>query len=44
MRYEEFHRWSLEDPEGFWAEQAKAIDWQALPERLLDYANPSFRK
>ena len=24
MRYEEFHRWSLEDPEGFWAEQAKA--------------------
>jgi len=25
--YEEMYRRSLEDPEGFWAEQAKRIDW-----------------
>ena len=44
MRYEEFHRWSLEDPEGFWAEQAKAIHWHVPPQRILDDDNPPFRK
>src|SRR6266702_7533152 len=27
-RYEEIHRRSLSDPEGFWAEAAAAIDWE----------------
>ena len=44
MDYQSFYQWSIDDPESFWAEQATAIDWQALPERLLDYANPSFGK
>jgi len=44
MRYEEFHRWSIEDPAGFWAEQAKAIDWRTPPREILDYSNPPFRK
>nr|MBP6799273.1 propionate--CoA ligase [Luteimonas sp.] len=44
MRYEDFHRRSIEDPEGFWAEQAKAIHWHEAPERILDYSRPPFRK
>ncbi|MCW5581671.1 MAG: propionate--CoA ligase [Luteimonas sp.] len=44
MRYEDFHRWSVEDPEGFWAEQAKAIHWHKAPERILEYSRPPFRK
>ena len=44
MRYEDFYQHSIDDPEGFWAEQAKAIDWHKQPEKILDYANPPFRK
>ncbi len=44
MRYEDFHRRSIEDPEGFWAEQAKAIHWHEAPGRILDYSRPPFRK
>lgn len=44
MRYEEFHQWSIDDPEGFWAEQAKAIHWHRAPDTILDYDNPPFRK
>lgn len=43
MRYEEFHRRSIEDPEGFWGEQAQAIHWHKQPERILEYDNPPFR-
>jgi len=35
MRYADLHRWSLEDPEGFWLEQARAIDWDQAPTRAL---------
>ena len=44
MRYEEFHRRSIEQPEAFWAEQARAIHWRTPPQRILDYANPPFRR
>jgi propionyl-CoA synthetase len=43
MRYEEFHRRSIEEPEAFWAEQARAIDWHRPPASILDYSNPPFR-
>ena len=36
MAYEEAYRRSLEDPEGFWGEAAKAIDWVRPPARVLD--------
>ena len=36
------HRRSLEDPEGFWGEAARAIDWVKPWERVLDRANPPF--
>ncbi|SDW60679.1 propionate--CoA ligase [Lysobacter enzymogenes] len=44
MRYEEFHRRSIEQPEAFWAEQARAIHWRTPPQRILDYSNPPFRQ
>ncbi|MBB1473972.1 MULTISPECIES: propionate--CoA ligase [unclassified Luteimonas] len=43
MRYEDFHRRSIEEPEAFWAEQARAIHWHRQPQSILDYANPPFR-
>jgi propionyl-CoA synthetase len=43
MRYEDEYRRSIEDPEGFWAEQAKAIHWHVPPTKILDYDNPPFR-
>ena len=44
MTYEEFHRWSIENPEGFWGEQAKMIDWHKPPQKALDYSKPPFSK
>src|SRR3954468_12335826 len=44
MTYEEFHRRSLENPEGFWAEQAALIDWTKPFEQVLDYSNPPFAR
>ena len=41
-RYAEaFHR-SLADPEGFWGEAAKDIDWYQAPTQVLDASNPPF--
>ena len=41
-RYEDAFRRSLDDPAGFWAEAATAIDWYTKPERILDDGNPPF--
>ena len=41
--YREFHARSMSDPEGFWAEQARLIDWHKPFTKVLDYANPPFR-
>ncbi|MET0443444.1 MAG: propionyl-CoA synthetase [Pseudorhodoplanes sp.] len=35
-RYHEVHAQSLNDPEGFWGEAAKAIDWIAPAEKVFD--------
>ena len=42
--YREFHRRSLEDREGFWAEQARLIDWHHPFEQVLDYSKPPFAR
>jgi propionyl-CoA synthetase len=42
--YREFHKRSLADREGFWAEQAKLIDWRVPHSRVLEYARPPFAK
>ena len=41
-RYAEFYRQSIEEPEAFWAAQAKLIDWQTPPARVLDDSKPPF--
>lgn len=33
---------SIDDPEGFWAEQAGLVDWIRRPQRILDDDNPPF--
>ncbi len=35
MRYADLHRRSITDPDGFWLEQAQAIDWVQAPARAL---------
>ncbi|SVA42362.1 uncharacterized protein METZ01_LOCUS95216, partial [marine metagenome] len=34
--YEQDYRRSLEQPELFWSEQAKAIEWFARPEKIME--------
>ena len=34
--YADVYRRSLEDPDGFWGEAARAIDWDAPPTEMLD--------
>ncbi len=42
--YSDFHRRSLQDRDGFWAEQALLIDWQTPPQQVCDYSNPPFAR
>jgi propionyl-CoA synthetase len=44
MRYEDEYRRSIEQPEAFWADQARAIHWHKPPQAILEYTNPPFRK
>ena len=44
MGYREEYQRSIEDPEGFWLDAAKAIDWTTAPTRALDAsAAPIYR-
>jgi propionyl-CoA synthetase len=43
-RYTEFHRRSLTDRDGFWAEQAALIDWRQPFTQVCDYSRPPFAK
>jgi propionyl-CoA synthetase len=42
MSYEEIYARSMEDPEGFWGEQATAIDWYKPFDTVLDESNKPF--
>jgi len=42
-RYAEMHRRSMEDPNGFWAEQARKLDWYKTWDRVLDW-NPPYAR
>jgi propionyl-CoA synthetase len=44
MKYADIHRRSIEDPEGFWAEQAKFIEWNRPHTRVLDNERPPFTR
>ena len=40
--YEDVFRASTEDPESFWLQAARGIDWDVAPTRALDDAHPPF--
>lgn len=42
MKYEDFYKKSINDPEGFWAQEAKRIDWHQPFTQTLDYSRPPF--
>jgi acetyl-CoA synthetase len=42
--YEEMHRRSLEDPEGWWAERAATLHWQKTWDQVLDWSEAPFAK
>lgn len=42
--YQSFHASSVKDPEGFWTEQSKLIDWHKPFHQVLDYSKPPFAK
>ena len=44
MNYADFYRRSIEDREGFWAEQATLIDWQRPFDTACDDSRPPFSK
>jgi len=43
-KYRELHARSISDPDGFWREQAKLIDWHQPFSNVLDYARPPFAR
>ena len=42
--YQDFYRYSIEDHNSFWGEQAKLIDWHKPFSKDLDYSKPPFSK
>ena len=40
--YADFYRRSIDQPDAFWTEQAKLIDWFTPPTRVCNYDNPPF--
>jgi propionyl-CoA synthetase len=41
-QYADFYARSLADRDGFWAEQAKLIEWKDQPTQICDYSKPPF--
>jgi propionyl-CoA synthetase len=41
-RYADFHRRSIEDRDGFWAEQSTLIDWHRPFDKVCEYDKPPF--
>ena len=39
-RYQESYHRSLDDPEGFWGEAARALRWRTPPQKVLDRDHP----
>ena len=44
MNYDDFYRHSVDQPEKFWAEQARLIDWQTPPQQVLDNSKAPFTR
>ncbi|MDE2427899.1 MAG: propionate--CoA ligase [Burkholderiales bacterium] len=44
MNYQKFYQASIQEPETFWAEQARLIDWKVPYTQVLDHSKPPFAK
>ena len=44
MRYADFYRRSIDEPDAFWAEQARLVDWRTQPRTICDSSNPPFTR
>ncbi len=44
MSYAEFYRQSITQPDAFWVEQARQIDWHQPYSQVLDHTQPPFAK
>ncbi len=44
MDYAEFYKQSIDDPDTFWAREAKRIHWHQPFSKVLDYSRPPFAK
>jgi propionyl-CoA synthetase len=42
--YQEFYKRSIEQPEAFWRDEAKLVDWHKPPQTIRDYSKPPFVK
>jgi len=42
MGYQESYQRSIQDPQGFWSDAARAIDWYKPWDTVLDDSNPPF--
>ncbi|KAF0166145.1 MAG: propionyl-CoA synthetase [Rhodocyclaceae bacterium] len=43
-KYAEFYKRSIEQPEAFWSDEAKLVDWHKPPQTIRDYSKPPFVK
>ncbi|MDX7991720.1 propionate--CoA ligase [Xenorhabdus littoralis] len=44
MSFQDFYQQSIDDPNTFWAEQARRIHWQQPFEQVLEHSNPPFAR
>jgi propionyl-CoA synthetase len=42
--YADFYRRSIDNHDGFGAEQAQLVDWKTPPQQVCDYSNPPFAR
>ena len=40
----EFHQQSIDNPDAFWADEARRIDWHKPFSKTLDFSRPPFAK
>jgi len=44
MNFKDFYRQSIDDPQAFWAEEARLIDWKQPWSQVLDHSRPPFAR
>jgi propionyl-CoA synthetase len=42
--YADFYRRSIDDRDGFWAEQSALIEWKSAPTQICDYSKAPFAR